>query len=426
MHVRLNSLKSTRRHKTHGLQNRNRDHIDGISSVADASISLGPYETVDPYMLPSQQAATVTSTTHRTMATAPTSSAKRNYTNSIYYPDWACNILPPTELPIANLTHIYYAFVGLNSDGSIYLTEPDSAGTTGSTYLSSQKCLTALRDVRNKYKPELKLLVSVGGGSGSTNFATVASDYNRRTKFARALKNLLDQYSFDGVDVDWESPTGVDEGIYYLQLLRTLRSNFPAGTYTLTATYTGTLWALSAIDIPECIINVDQFNIMAYDYYGPWNGTSGYHGQLYSSTKGGDSGSDAVTYCLQNSTVPSDKLVLGIPLYAQGFPGVTGPDMTWSRSAMSVDGIQVQYNDLGIGPSGADVYYDATLVGASIYNGSDNIWYTFDNEQSVKTKASFVKAKDLGGVFFWQGTGDLLGSRLSLITVAARVLGIAS
>ncbi|KAK9366450.1 glycosyl hydrolases family 18-domain-containing protein [Lipomyces kononenkoae] len=476
MHVRLGSLKH--RQKLQRLRNQ----IEGISSVADTSISLSPYETIAVYMPPWQPAAatitsttyrsittvtitstiwrsvatatitsttrrsiatttttstarpsiatttTTTSTTYRSVATASTSNspAKRNYTNSVYYPDWACNIQPPTELPVANLTHIFYAFVGLNSDGSIYLTEPDPAGKTGSAYLSSQKCLTALRDMRDKYKPELKLLVSVGGGSGSTNFTTVASDYNKRTKFEEELKDLLDQYSFDGVDIDWESPTGVNEGIYYLQLLSSLRLNFPASTYTLTATYTGTLWALGAIDIPECIFNVDLFNIMAYDYYGPWNRTSGYHGQLYSPTKGGDSGSDAVSYCLQNSTVPSEKLVLGIPLYAQGFPGVDGPDMTWSSSAMSVDGIQVQYNDLAIGPSGAEVYYDTTLVGASIYNGSDGIWYTFDNEQSVKTKASFVKTKDLGGLFFWQGTGDLLGSRASLINAAASVLGITS
>ncbi|KAK9388983.1 glycoside hydrolase [Lipomyces mesembrius] len=360
------------------------------------------------------------------MATASSSPARRNYTNSVYYPDWACNIQPPTELPVANLTHIYYAFVGLNNDGSIYLTEPETAGKTGSAYLSSKKCLTALRDMRDKYKPELQLLVSVGGGSGSANFATVARDFTRRAKFVEELKDLVDQYSFDGVDIDWESPASVNEGTYYLQLLRTLRSNFPAGNYTLTAAYTGTLWALGAIDVPECISNVDQFNIMAYDYYGPWNRTSGYHGQLYSATKGGDSGSDAVSYCLKNSTVPSEKLVLGIPLYAQGFPGVDGPDMTWSLSSMSVDGIQIQYNDLGIGPSGTDVYYNAALVGASIYNESDNIWYTFDNEQSVNAKTSFVMSRDLAGVFFWQGTGDLLGSRASLINVAARVLGIAS
>ncbi|KAK9248052.1 glycosyl hydrolases family 18-domain-containing protein [Lipomyces tetrasporus] len=426
MYVPLDFSMSKSRHKIQQPDEKSSQCISGLRSVANVSISLAPYEAFTANEPTNSPAATITSSAQLPVATASSSRAKRNYTNSIYYPDWACNIRPPTELPVANLTHIYYSFVGLNKDGSIYLTEPETAGKTGSTYLSSKKCLTALRNMRDRYKPELKLLVSVGGGSGSANFTTVASDYKRRARFAQELKDLLDQYSFDGVDVDWETPATKQEGDYYLQLLRTLRSTFPAGHYTLTAAYTGAEWALRAIDVPECISNVDQFNIMAYDYYGPWNGTSGYHGQLYSSTMNGDSGSNAVSYCLKNSTVPAGKLVLGIPLYAQGFPGVNGPDMTWSHSAMSPGGIQIQYNDLGIGSSGTEVYYDAELVGASIYNESDNIWYTFDNVQSVYAKTSFVTSLDLGGVYFWQGTGDLLGSRLSLINFAARALGVAS
>ncbi|KAK9468461.1 glycosyl hydrolases family 18-domain-containing protein [Lipomyces arxii] len=352
----------------------------------------------------------------------PTATAKK-YTNGIYYPEWACNINPPSSLLVKDVTHVYYTFVGLNADGSIFLTEPESAGMTGSNKLTSDACVKSFRDIRDEQQPNLKLLFSVGGGIGSANFSTVSAYADTRRVFASQLRSLVNKYSYDGIDIDWETPKDIEEGDNFQALIKTLRAYFPEGQYLLTSAFPATQWALQTIDVAKCIEQLDQFHLMAYDYYGPWNKTSGYQAQLYSLIEGGDGGSTATTYCLKNNTELANKLILGVPLYAQGFPGVNGTDQTWDRKQASADGIQVQYNQLGITANDARVIYNQSVIGASFYNKTEDIWYSFDNEQSVAAKASFVKASGLGGLFFWQGTGDMTGTANSLIGISHMLLG---
>ena len=61
----------------------------------------------------------------------------------------------------------------------------------------------ALRACSNlkRARPYLRCILSVGGAEGSKeNFAAAASDPQRRANFAYSAKQLVDQYSFDGID----------------------------------------------------------------------------------------------------------------------------------------------------------------------------------------------------------------------------------
>lgn len=123
------------------------------------------------------------------------------YTNAVFYPDWACNLTPPQQaIPFENVTHIYYTFIGLNEDGSVFLTEPDTNGNTGSSLLTTKSCVRQLKEGRNKRNSNAKLLMSVGGGIGSTNFSSVVSHSESRERLVLNLKNIIDEYSFDGLD----------------------------------------------------------------------------------------------------------------------------------------------------------------------------------------------------------------------------------
>lgn len=39
----------------------------------------------------------------------------------------------------------------------------------------------------------------------------------------------------------------------------------------------------------------------------------------------------------------------------------------------------------------------------------DNGWISYDNVATVRSKAGFVRACRLGGLFYWAGTGDKKG-----------------
>jgi chitinase len=48
--------------------------------------------------------------------------------------------------------------------------------------------------------PYLKLILSVGGGAASQNFATVASRALSRDNFGRSARALVQASGFDGID----------------------------------------------------------------------------------------------------------------------------------------------------------------------------------------------------------------------------------
>jgi chitinase len=52
-----------------------------------------------------------------------------------------------------------------------------------------------------RQRPYLKTILSIGGAEGNKqNFASAASDAQRRANFAHTARQLVDQYNFDGID----------------------------------------------------------------------------------------------------------------------------------------------------------------------------------------------------------------------------------
>src|SRR5687768_9622282 len=83
------------------------------------------------------------------------------------------------ELPGAELTHIIYAFARITEDGRLALGDPClDAGECDSTAAPNARPaeggnMAALRQLKARH-PHLKLLVAVGGWTGSGRFSDVA------------------------------------------------------------------------------------------------------------------------------------------------------------------------------------------------------------------------------------------------------------
>lgn len=60
-------------------------------------------------------------------------------------------------------------------------------------------CLNAFRLLKGQF-PLLKVILSVGGGTGSAIFPEVAADHSSRLTFARKARELVDTYGFHGID----------------------------------------------------------------------------------------------------------------------------------------------------------------------------------------------------------------------------------
>src|SRR5687768_1085499 len=114
------------------------------------------------------------------------------------------------DLPAKDLTHIFYAFGKLGDDGRVTLGDPciDVGTCTTSPAVNPGGNFAELKLLKQRF-PHLKLLVSLGGWTGSGKFSDAAlTDSTRRLFTESAIDTYIRQTAglFDGIDIDWEFP----------------------------------------------------------------------------------------------------------------------------------------------------------------------------------------------------------------------------
>lgn len=60
-------------------------------------------------------------------------------------------------------------------------------------------CLGSFMVLKQRHK-HLKVVLSIGGGAASTNFAVVAASAALRDNFGRSVRGLVTASGFDGID----------------------------------------------------------------------------------------------------------------------------------------------------------------------------------------------------------------------------------
>lgn len=129
-----------------------------------------------------------------------------------------------------------------------------------------------------------------------------------RETFANSVVDFLRTYQFNGVDIDWEYPSGTgqsgnpnDFGVAeplrtvnynnYVLLMKKLREKLDqAGAqdnqkYDLTIAATASSWILGGMKLGEANQYLDWANLMTYDFHGAWNGYVGPHSALYPDSR---------------------------------------------------------------------------------------------------------------------------------------------
>lgn len=88
--------------------------------------------------------------------------------------------------------------MGINSDGSIrHIDDWNDNGSRGIARFNALK----------QQNPRLKTLVAIGGwNESSQTFSHVAANAGLRQRFAQNALAFIQNYGFDGFDLDWEYP----------------------------------------------------------------------------------------------------------------------------------------------------------------------------------------------------------------------------
>lgn len=263
-----------------------------------------------------------------------------------YQPDWSADT---AGIPYRQLTHVCYAFA-----------LPTNAA--GGVALSSGTAAARLRDVVNRaHAAGTKVLLSVYGGLGAADLQSVRianSTPIGRANAVGAIMRIVEEFDLDGVDMDWEYPTG--QGNDYAALMGSLRGALPGGKLLTAAVIAGANFGAGlAIQRPVFEL-VDWLGVMTYDDNLP--------GQPHASFD------FMVHYCRQwlDRGLPAAKLVAGIPAYAR-------PSGTAYR--------------IYVGQDRANA--DRDVVGGSGYNGRPTV--------RAKTQWALGNA---GGVMFWELSQD--------------------
>ncbi len=328
------------------------------------------------------------------------------------------------KMPATSLTHINYAFA-LIRDGVPYL--PGEDDEKNLYYLTS---LTS----RN---PGLRVLLSVGGWTGSKNFSDVALTDSSRRLFASRLAVLVSTYNLDGVDIDWEYPGQEGAGNIFrpadkynfsllleavrIALDRTSFLSRDGKPYLLTVAAAANREWLDHVFIEDIVQLVDFINLMTYDYHGDWDSRTGHHTNLYVTAceRQGYSLNRSVKMFLE-AGVPRQKLVVGGAFYGYWWKGVAGKnhglcqESTGSRGSMSYRLIADSLMNL----AGSEVFWDRKAHASWLWNKEEKMFVTFDDPRSLAGKAKYVKKKHLGGIMFWELSGDRDGELLKAVVTS--------
>ncbi|KAF9115783.1 hypothetical protein BGX27_006394 [Mortierella sp. AM989] len=319
------------------------------------------------------------------------------------------------DLPVGDLTHILYAFANLDADGRVFLGdawadtdkhyEDDSWNDSGNNLYGNFKRLGLLkRDNRH-----LKVSLSIGGWTWSTNFAGVAASPQKRANFVRTSMELLNNLGLDGLDIDWEYPKTPEDAVNYVSLLRELRQAMDQYAaekgdpvpYLLTGAMPCGESQYSLLRLNEMNQYMDAFYLMAYDLAGSWSDAAGHQSNLYG---GQVSVHKAVQHYISQG-IPSHKVVVGMPIYGRMFQNTDGVGQkfdgigagTWEQGVYD-------YKQLPL--PGAVEYYDSESVASYSYDSTKRELITYDTPLVIDRKAEYIARHQLGGAMFWESSSD--------------------
>jgi len=299
-------------------------------------------------------------------------------------------------------THFIFAFAGLKEDNQIKLMDP--------------KDRFVIKDFVNlkRNNSQAKVLISIGGWKDSVDgftYSNMVSSPENRIVFIESAVRLISKFSLDGLDLDWEYPTQrggrPQDKINFLILCQEIKSVFISKGWELTAAVGAGLEP--CYDIPRLSTILNAMHLMTYDYCG-----------LYERKTKHNTPFDEVEKTVKDWIgLGADplKLVLGLALYGHSYSieneydnGLGAPVSSFGKPGkFTKENGSLGYNEICL-----KIKDEGWIVKDDIngpYAFKENQWVGFDNEKSIKKKASLVNKYNLGGGMVWSiETDDFRGS----------------
>ncbi|KAJ2830440.1 hypothetical protein IWW50_000284 [Coemansia erecta] len=339
------------------------------------------------------------------------------------------------DVDFSKYTHVNLAFAAPGKDGSIAFGQGISVG-----------------DAATKVKAKgAKVLVSVGGWGGSRWLSPVMANEASRTALVSSIVDTIGTNKLDGVDILWEYPGRAGSSCYafdanndtpnYLTFLQSLREQlnlkFSSDKKLITVGVPVEPFNLKSgpsTDVSGFAKAVDYAHLMPFGNNGGWQNTTAPNAPFnFEANKGAPYSFVSAIDAWTTAGWPADQLTGGISFsgrsavtvmsmadeptnqYQKQFskPSQGDPeDDYWKDPCtgdMSVSG-QWQYKYLrSLGKLSTPTTAASTIVRQWddisktpwLFNSTDNTFYSYDDQQSIKVKVDYAASKGMAGTMVW-------------------------
>jgi chitinase len=291
--------------------------------------------------------------------------------------------------------------------------------------------------------PNVKVLASLGGWTWSKYFSDAALTRASRERFVASCIDLLIKGNipspgwggmggpgaaagvFDGIDLDWEWPGSEgnvgniirpEDKRNFTRLVREFRRQLDeyGEDYLLTAFLPAAPAKIDAgFEVDEIFESLDFGTVQGYDLHGAWEATTNHQSNLFTSRRDPATPSfsvDATVDAYLRRGAPRRDLVAGVPFYSRGWTGVTAANnglyqpATGPASGVWEAGVNDYKVVKDLAGSGFTRFWDRRAGAAWLFDGTS--FWTFDDPAVMTTKANYVRRNRLGGLMFWELSGD--------------------
>ncbi|KAJ2745595.1 hypothetical protein GGI20_002030 [Coemansia sp. BCRC 34301] len=365
-----------------------------------------------------------------------------------YYPSWKKAKIDGMDL--SKYTHINLAF-GI----------PEASGTftfEGQSFVSSV--------VTDLHAAGVKVLMSVGGWTGSNLISTILKDKTTRKAFMDSMVSYVKDNKLDGIDIDWEYPgrlgntcnvfDATNDTPNFLAFLQDLRAAFDTefAEEKKLITMAVRVEPFDVDDGPSKDVSdfakvVDFANLMQYDINGGWADTTGPNAPFnFEEGKGLQASFVSAIDAWTEAGWPASQLTAGFGFYGRSttatqdmtkdpknqyqpqikdkVPLGDSDDAPWADKCAGTTSNSGMWKWANLRSQGVLTsptkaaapwvrQWDEVSKTPWLFNPTTKQFISYDDPQSIKVKIDYAASKGLAGAMVWSIEMDYKGELLSAV-----------
>jgi len=296
------------------------------------------------------------------------------------------------------------AFITAQSDGTL----------TGSAFLNN---------MTTYIMPKARLFGNwvIPSVAPESAWSTIASSSITMNRFADNIVSLINTYGFDGIDIDWETPT-TSESTRYTELMRIVYQKVKANNpnHLVTTAITGGQWQPEKYDLLHSAPYIDYINMMTYgmvssgaQYQNALYRASTYHNPTFNVGKTLTSCSidESIDIFHDIYQIPYQKIIVGVAFY-----GIRQTRTSLSTSFVNAG--SVHYTDIVntyVNNANYIRAYDERAGVPYLVRNDGLEFISYDNRRSILEKSAYVIQNGLAGIMYWENGLDATGQLLDAI-----------